>query len=66
MKIVLTTLIATIFTMSLTANSTPEDERLCKVFKEKAATYKKTMRDDAYALKTLEGYKKRSELFCSK
>jgi len=43
-----------------------ENERLCKLFTEKAATYKKTMRDDEYAMRTLLSYEKRAKIYCSK
>ena len=42
-----------------------EDERLCKIFKDKITKYKKNMRDDELAHTTLESYKKRAYIFCS-
>ncbi len=43
-----------------------ENERLCKLFTQKAAAYQKNMRDDMLAKATLASYKHRAELFCSK
>jgi len=45
-----------------------EDERayFCKVFTKKAFDYEKVMRDDELSLITLESYKKRKHIFCSK
>ena len=43
-----------------------EDERLCKMFQSKLESYKKNMRDDALAQTTLDSYKKRTQIFCSK
>lgn len=41
-----------------------KDDRLCKIFQEKAISYKKSMRDDIYAQKTLENYENKTKLFC--
>jgi len=41
-----------------------ENERLCKIFTQKAKTYEKTMRDDMLAKVTLASYKHRASLFC--
>ncbi len=46
------------------AKEQQEAQRLCKLFTEKAETYKKTMRDDELAHKTLESYEKRAALYC--
>lgn len=43
-----------------------ENERLCKLFTDKAESYKKTMRDDELAIATLRSYEKRAEIYCSK
>ena len=43
-----------------------ENARLCKMFTEKVASYKSTMRNDELAAATLESYKKRMSTFCSK
>jgi len=43
-----------------------EGPRLCKIFNKKAFEYEKTMRDDRLAKVTLESYKKRADIFCSK
>lgn len=43
-----------------------ENERLCKLFTEKAETYRETMRSDDLAFATLESYRKRAEIYCSK
>jgi hypothetical protein len=45
---------------------TLEDERLCKVFQNKLINYKKEMREDELAYTTLNSYKKRTQIFCSK
>ena len=63
-------ILLTIITIAITTNmfameATAENKRLCKVFEEKVTTYKKTMRDDEYAMKTLTSYEKRAELYCS-
>ena len=64
--ITLMILTLTITTNIFASSTTQKDERLCKVFQEKAITYKKTMRHDTYAKKTLESYETRADLFCSK
>lgn len=65
MKTILLTILTITMSTSLFAGSTlQEDARLCKVFKEKAISYKKTMRNDVYAKKTLENYENKSKLFC--
>jgi hypothetical protein len=43
-----------------------ENQRLCQLFTEKAETYKKTMREDDLARKTLESYEKRASIYCVK
>ena len=43
-----------------------ERARLCKLFTQKAIDYKKTMRDDKLAYVTLESYKNRASIYCSK
>ena len=43
-----------------------KDKELCKLFKTKAADYKATMRDDAYAKATLASYEERVLLYCEK
>ena len=45
-----------------------DDERayFCKVFTKKALDYEKNMRNDELSLITLESYKKRKHIFCSK
>ena len=64
--IILTILTLTITTNIFAASKVAKDERLCKIFQEKAINYKKTMRQDAYAVQTLKSYKQRAETFCSK
>jgi len=49
-----------------TSASHNENGRLCKLFKQKALKYEKTMRSDSYARQTLESYQKRAKIFCSK
>jgi len=52
---------------SFTDNKTDtENKRLCKVFKDKALSYEKTMRDDVYATATLESYNKKITIYCKK
>jgi hypothetical protein len=46
------------------AKEQQEAKRLCKLFTEKAETYKKTMRSDDLAFKTLQSYEKRAALYC--
>ena len=43
-----------------------ENERLCKLFEQKVAEYKKHLRKDMLATATLASYKYRAKLFCSK
>jgi len=65
MKTILLTILTITMSTSLFAGSAfQKDERLCKVFQEKAISYKKTMRNDIYAQKTLENYENKSKLFC--
>ena len=42
------------------------DPALCKVFQDKIKSYEKQMRDDEYAKTTLESYKKRAKIYCTK
>ncbi|MFK5938515.1 MAG: hypothetical protein QM497_08980 [Sulfurimonas sp.] len=65
------TIILMILTLTLTttifaSTESKNEERLCKVFTNKALSYEKTMRDDAYAKKTLESYESRAASYCSK
>ena len=39
---------------------------LCKMFTEKALKYEKNMRKDEYAKVTLESYKNRAKIYCTK
>ncbi|MFT7860866.1 MAG: hypothetical protein ABXS93_08005 [Sulfurimonas sp.] len=67
-KIIVASLCALI-PLSLFADSSQEskyDPTLCKVFQEKIKTYEKKMRKDSYAQKTLESYKKRAKIYCTK
>jgi len=43
-----------------------EDVRLCKIFQDKLERYKKHMRNDELSQITLDSYKKRAQVFCSK
>ena len=43
-----------------------ENERLCKLFSQKAENYRKTMRDDELAKATLASYEHRAERYCSR
>jgi len=47
-------------------NISLEDDRLCKIFQYKVENYEKNMRDDSLASTTLDSYKRRREIFCSK
>jgi len=67
MKTILLTILTLMITTSLFANSAfKKDDRLCKIFQDKALEYKKTMRNDFYAQKTLQNYENKKKLFCSK
>ncbi len=48
------------------AQSQEEAKRLCEVFKKKTEEYRKTMRNDELAKKTLQSYIARENRFCSK
>ena len=63
--LILITLSIPVFATSQTTDKA-ENERLCKLFTKKARTYKTTMRDDEYALRTLLSYEKRAKMYCSK
>ncbi len=41
-----------------------KNKAMCKLFTQKAIKYEKTMRNDSYAVVTLESYKKRAKLYC--
>lgn len=43
-----------------------ENERLCKIFQQKVAEYKKHLRKDVLAAASLASYEYRAELFCKK
>ena len=43
-----------------------EAKRLCEIFKKKTEDYRKSMRNDELAHKTLESYIARENKFCSK
>jgi anaerobic glycerol-3-phosphate dehydrogenase len=43
-----------------------ENDRLCKIFTQKVADYKKHLRKDVLASASLASYKYRAELFCKK
>jgi len=65
MKLVL--LVLVIISVSLFGKTTTKkDSRLCKIFQEKIIDYKKKMRHDAYAQTTLESYRKRAKIYCTK
>ena len=49
-----------------TQKEASENERLCKLFTQKAETYKKSMRDDELAKATLASYEKRAALYCNR
>ena len=66
MKTILLMLTTIAISTNMFAMDTVEEKRLCKVFEEKVVIYKKTMRNDEYAAKTLTSYEKRAELYCSK
>jgi len=65
--IITLTILLTSLTLHAQEKNNPKyDARLCKVFEKKIIDYKKNMRDDAYAKSTLESYKKRAKIFCTK
>jgi len=66
MKTILLTILTLTMSTGLFADTTAKDNRLCKLFQEKATVYKKSMRTDKYAKATLESYNKRAKLFCKK
>ncbi|WP_457746389.1 hypothetical protein [Sulfurimonas sp.] len=69
MRLFIITLMLLTLTLNLEAMQTTNskyDARLCKVFQTKILNYEKNMRDDAYAKTTLESYKKRAKIFCTK
>ena len=41
------------------------DNKMCKVFTQKAKEYEKTMRNDEYAEATLASYKSRAKIYCA-
>ena len=43
-----------------------ENDRLCKIFTQKVADYKKNLRKDVLAAASLASYEYRAELFCKK
>lgn len=43
-----------------------ENARLCKIFTQKAESYKATLRDDTLAKASLQSYEKRRDNFCAK
>jgi len=66
MKILIVSLLL-ISSVFASSSVTPDEaQRLCKVFSEKVEIYKKQMRDDSYAQKTLESYEERAKIFCKK
>ena len=66
--IIMLTLIFAINASAKTTITTVSNDKLCKLFTQKAQAYKvKTSdRHDVYAAKTLASYEKRSKQFCSK
>jgi len=68
-KIILT-IALTLTSLLATTTSQSEDltssNNLCKVFSKKALEYEKKMRNDNYAKVTLDSYKHRAKLYCSK
>lgn len=62
------TLHADFFKSAEKAEQKYQEERthLCQVYSRKAIDYEKTMREDELAQITLESYKKRAKIFCSK
>ncbi|MFK5938514.1 MAG: hypothetical protein QM497_08975 [Sulfurimonas sp.] len=66
MKVFILVLISIFYTTTIYAEKhvPKKDEKLCKIFKDKAVKYKKTMRNDEYAMKTLMSYQKRIKIYC--
>ena len=66
-KLLTITLLATLSFAATSSNTTlekKESNRLCQIFKEKAKSYRETMRDDELAVATLKSYEKRARSFC--
>jgi hypothetical protein len=69
MNKIITTLLLSLSPLILLADSDKEskyDPALCKMFQDKIKSYEKKMRDDSYAKTTLESYKKRAKIYCTK
>ena len=63
-KIILMILTLTITTSIFASSESKNNQRLCKIFQHKALSYKKTMRNDDYAKKTLKSYETRAASYC--
>ncbi|MDH4944775.1 hypothetical protein [Sulfurimonas sp. C5] len=68
MKQLFVVVVLAIVSINVTASESHSkyDPALCKVFQNKIKTYEKKMRDDSYARTTLESYKKRAKIYCTK
>ena len=66
MKSVILILLSIIFTTIVFGDKVApkKNDYLCKIFTQKATKYKKTMRSDEYAMKTLMSYQHRAKLYC--
>jgi len=66
MKSIILILISSFFVTHAFADIVPpkKDKRMCELFTKKAVEYKKTMRNDEYAMVTLHSYEKRAKLYC--
>ena len=64
--ILLMILTLTIGTNIFASTELRNKERMCKIYQNKVLSYRKTMRNDIYAKKTLEFYENRADLFCLK
>jgi len=67
MKIILLTILTLFITTNIFASTElKNEERMCKIFQNEVLSYRKTMKNDEYAKKTLESYENRADLFCLK
>jgi len=49
-----------------TTKNSKYSESMCKIFKKKIVDYEKKMRNDEYAKVTLQSYKHRAKIYCTK
>ena len=67
MKAILLMILTLTATTNIFASTEFQNEkRVCEIYQDKVLSYKKTMKNDVYAKKTLEFYENRADLFCLK